>query len=60
MSDYWQYIIVGCVVAAAFALSLRSLWRAINNKKSALNPCSDCKLKDSCTKHLEQCDKKTN
>lgn len=58
MSDYWQYIVVGCVVVAAFALSLRSLWRALHNKKSALNPCSSCKLKESCTKNKDQCEEK--
>ena len=45
MNDTWQYIIVGIVVAVAFALALRSIYRAINHKKSALNPCDSCTLK---------------
>lgn len=48
MSNLWQYIIVGIVVALAFTLAARSIYHAINNKKSALNPCDSCKLKDSC------------
>ena len=59
MNDAWQYIIVGIVVAVAFALALRSIYRAINHKKSALNPCDSCQLKDSCNKKnlLNDCDK---
>lgn len=50
MSDIWQYIIVGIVVTLAFALAARSIYRAITHKKSALNPCDSCKLKDTCKK----------
>lgn len=56
MSDIWQYIIVGIVVVVAFALAIRSIYRAITHKKSALNPCNDCKLKDSCNKKESQCE----
>ena len=55
MSDTWQYIIMGIIVAVAFALAARSIYRAITHKKSALNPCNDCKLKDSCTKNKKDC-----
>jgi hypothetical protein len=58
MSDTLQYIIVGIVVAIAFALTARSIYRLINNKKSALNPCDSCKLKDNCLKlqkHTPDC-----
>lgn len=51
MSLTWQYIIVGIVVAIAFAMASRSVLRAIKHKKSALNACSSCPLKDSCTKN---------
>lgn len=50
MSDSWQYIIVGIVVATAFALALRSIIRACRHKKSALNPCNDCPLNNNCDK----------
>lgn len=50
MNDSVQYIIVGIVVAAAFALAARSLWRLIKHKKSALNPCSSCALRSTCDK----------
>lgn len=58
MSDTWQYIIVAIVVAVAFALAIRSIIRAINHKKSALNPCDSCQLKASCTKQgkFQECD----
>lgn len=60
MSDMWQYIIVGIVVATAFALTLRSIIRAIRHKKSALNPCENCLLKDSCIKKKTDCEKTRN
>lgn len=60
MSDTWQYIIVGIVVATAFALALRSIIRAIRHKKSALNPCESCLLKDSCIKKKTDCEKTIN
>lgn len=50
MSITWQYFIVGIVVAAAFALALRSIIRAIKHNKSALNPCDSCPLIALCTK----------
>ncbi|MBR5087546.1 MAG: FeoB-associated Cys-rich membrane protein [Muribaculaceae bacterium] len=58
MSDSWQYIIVGIVVAVAFTLAIRSIYRAITHKKSALNPCGNCSLKDVCNKKSSECDKK--
>ena len=57
MSDTVQLIIVGFVVAVAFALAARSIYRAINNKKSALNPCDSCKLKGNCNKTRDNCEK---
>jgi hypothetical protein len=57
MSDTVQLIIVGFVVAVAFALAARSIYRAINNKKSALNPCDSCKLKGNCNKARDNCEK---
>jgi hypothetical protein len=61
MSNTWQYIIVGIVVALAFFLSARSIYRAINNKKSALNSCDSCQLKEICNKNKPQkdCNKNT-
>ena len=56
MSDTVQYIIVGIVVAAAFALAARSIYRAITHKRSALNPCDSCKLKDKCSKVRDHCE----
>jgi len=60
MSDTWQYIIVGLVVAVAFALALRSIYRAIRHKKSALNSCDSCHLKDSCLKQKSHCEKNSD
>lgn len=57
MSVTVQLIIVGFVVAVAFALAARSIYRAINNKKSVLNPCDSCKLKDNCNKARDNCEK---
>ncbi|MDY6413018.1 MAG: FeoB-associated Cys-rich membrane protein [Bacteroidales bacterium] len=51
MSELAQYIIVGIVVAGAFALAARSIYRLIKHKKSALNPCDSCKIKDTCNKN---------
>ena len=50
MSLTLQSIIAGIIVAAAFALAARSIYRAIKNKKTALNSCDNCKLKDQCDK----------
>jgi len=50
MSDYWQLIIVAIVVTLALFLAARSIYRAVTHKKSALNQCSLCKLKDCCDK----------
>lgn len=55
MSDTWQYIIVGIVVSGALALTVRSVIRAIQQKKSALNPCNDCPLKNNCSKTNADC-----
>ncbi len=57
MSNTWQYIIVVIIVVAAFMLAARSIYRAITNKKSALNPCNSCKLKDTCAKNKKDCNK---
>lgn len=54
MSELAQYIIVGIVVATAVAITIRSIYRLINHKKSALNPCDSCSLKDTCNKKKEQ------
>ncbi|MBR5117481.1 MAG: hypothetical protein IK100_02405 [Muribaculaceae bacterium] len=59
MNDSLQYVIVGIIVAAAFALAARSIYRAITHKKSALNPCDSCKLKDACKKNKQNCDQAT-
>lgn len=58
MSNLVQYIIVGVVVATAVTLAIRSIYRLITHKKSALNPCDSCKLKDACNKKNEQSLKK--
>ncbi len=55
MSETVQYIIVGIVVVTAFALAARSIYRATTHKKSALNPCDNCKLKDNCNKSSTKC-----
>ena len=54
MSDTWQIIIVAIVVAAAVAVAARSIYRAITHKKSALNPCDSCALRETCTRANEQ------
>lgn len=55
MSDTMQAIIVGIVVAVAIALAARSIYRAVTRKKSALNPCDRCALKDHCSKTTREC-----
>ena len=54
MNDIVQYIIVGIAVAVAFALAARSIYRLIRNKKSALNPCDSCQLREACQKKQQQ------
>lgn len=58
MSELMQYIIVGIVVSIAVYLAIRSIYRLITHKKSALNPCESCKLKDACSKTKYQNDNK--
>ena len=60
MNDIVQYIIVGIVVAVAFALAARSIFRLIKNKKSALNPCDSCQLREACQKKQQQHDDHCN
>ena len=48
MSETVQYVLVGAIVAAALFAAVRAVWRAANNKKSALTACAACKLKDIC------------
>lgn len=57
MTETVQYIIVGIVVAAAFVMAARSIYRVITHKKSALTPCDNCKLKDACTKNKKDYNK---
>ena len=45
-----QYVIVGIVVALAFILAIRSIYRLVTHKKSALNPCDSCALREACQK----------
>lgn len=59
MSYTAQAIIVATIVGAAIALAGRSAYRAINNKKSALNPCNSCKIKDTCAKNKKDCNNAT-
>ena len=59
MSDTVQAIIVGIVVAVAIALAARSIYRAVTRKKSALNPCNSCKIKDTCAKNKKDCNNAT-
>ena len=56
MSETVQFIITGIIVAAAFALAARGIYRAITHKKSALNPCDSCKLKDNCMRKYKKCE----
>ena len=58
MNETWQYIIVGIIVATAFVIAVRSIYRAVTHKKSALIACDSCKLKDNCLKqqkHTPEC-----
>lgn len=50
MSTALQYVLAGIIVAAAVFAAARSIWRAANNRKTALTACAACKLKDVCQK----------
>lgn len=54
MSDMLQYIIVGIVVAVAIVLAVRSIYRAMTHKKSALIECTNCKLNEVCKKNNQE------
>ena len=45
-----QYLIVGLIVAAAVLATVRSVVRAIKDRKSALTACASCKLQEYCQK----------
>ncbi len=50
MSETVQYVLAGAIVAVALFAAVRAVWRAANDKKSALTACAACKLKDICQK----------
>ena len=63
MNETWQYIIVGIIVATAFVIAVRSIYRAVTHKKSALIACDSCKLKDNCNKgkaEMQKCKDSSN
>jgi hypothetical protein len=43
-----QYVLAILIVAAAALVTVRSIVRTLNNKKTALTACAACKLKDVC------------
>ena len=50
MSDLVQYMVVGLIVAVAVAAALRSVVRAMRDRKTALTACAGCKLQEFCQK----------
>ena len=50
MSDVSQYIVVGIIVAVAVAFAVRSVVRAMRNRRTALTACAGCKLQAYCQK----------
>ena len=57
-SELVQQILAGLIVAAAVAATVRSVYRAVNERKSALTACATCKLKDVCQKSEKNSAKK--
>lgn len=55
-----QTIIALLIVAAAVGVAVRSVYRTLRGRKTQLNPCSSCKLREQCShvgQHSEQhCD----
>ena len=45
-----QYVLSALIVAAAVLVTVRSIVRSINSRKSALTACAACQLKDICQK----------
>lgn len=50
MSEVFQYVLVGLIVAAAVIAAVRTVVRTVNDKKTALTACAGCKLKEFCEK----------
>ena len=53
-----QYVIISVIVAAAVVVAIRGVYRTLRGRKTQLNPCSSCKLREQCShagQHAAQC-----
>ena len=50
MGDVLQYVLAGLIVAVAVAAAVRSIVRAMKDRKTALTACAGCKLQAYCQK----------
>jgi len=50
MSNQVQYLLAGIIVAAAIFAVIRTIVRTARGKRTAINTCASCKLKDYCTR----------
>ena len=50
MGDILQYVLAGLIVAVAVAAAVRSIVRAMKDRKTALTACAGCKLQAYCKK----------
>ncbi len=50
MSDLFQYVLAGVIVAAAVVAAVRAVIRAARMRKTPLSACLGCKLQDVCQK----------
>lgn len=44
-----QQIIATLIIIAAATFAVRSVWNTLRGRKTDLNTCQSCKLKDTCT-----------
>ena len=58
MNDVVQYVIASLIVVLAVTAAVRSIIRAMRDRKTALTACAACKLKDYCQKPEKNSTKK--
>ena len=62
MSAQLQYALAIVIVACAVLLAVRAAVNLVRGKKSALNACQSCALRESCTRAqsgaIKKCDEK--
>ena len=50
MGEILQYVLAGLIVVLAIVAAVRSVVRAMRDRKTALTACAGCKLQDYCQK----------